>query len=151
MKKISPLVGKQAIIFGDGGWEFSGEILADKKDRVVLSLTNGDTILIFRRCISAILLPTSGVVVVRPPDNGAEKDNSQFVVFKHATKAATRPAQVQQNDDLSEGGVSLPHEVLLGTPIGEAQDNEFSSFFGAATGYDGKSRLSVTLQEEDDS
>jgi hypothetical protein len=145
MKKISPFVGRQARIFCDGGWEFSGTIQVYKKDRIVLEMSDGDTTLIFREHISAVLLPAQ-----QPPKPLQEKAptntaGQSFTVFKPATKHQS----LQPIDDLSEGGVSLPHEVLIGQSISECEDNVFSSYFGAATDATGKSRLSVTLEEDD--
>lgn len=146
MKKISPFVGRQARIFCDGGWEFSGTIQVYKKDRIVLEMLDGDTTLIFREHISAVLLPaqqlTKPPMQEKPPVGTA---GQSFTVFKPAAKHQSLPPI----DDLSEGGVSLPHEVLIGKSISECEDNVFSSYFGAATDATGKSRLSVTLEEDD--
>jgi len=150
MKKISVLVGKQAKIFGDGGWEFSGLIEVDKKDRIILTLESQDSILIFKSHISAILLPVQQKVDRRKSNaSPSVGDESPFMVFKPAQARNREPASV---DDLSEGGVSLPHEVLLGIRSeDQPDDNIFSSYFGAATDPSGGSRLSVTLEGDDDS
>lgn len=151
MKKISVLVGKQARVFGDGGWEFSGVIQVDKKDRIVLSLPNSDSILIFKNHISAVLLPAQQVAIApqkQASTREPEGSGAPFMAFKPAVRRQAQPAV----DDLSEGGVSLPHEVLLGVRSeDQSDDNIFSSYFGAATDASGKSRLSVTLEGGDDS
>ena len=162
MSKSSLLVGRMVKALVDGGWELTGRVTHDKDDRVVLSTYEGETILVFKKKVSAILLLNEEVSTPVSP-RGTEQDDSSpqeknFVIFKPTKNDGGRKntTKYQEDDsdpdDLSEGGVSLPHEVLLSSPLQtkvttRSNDDDFSismtSLFGG-----NKSRISVTSDDD---
>ena len=132
MKK-SLLLNKDVIVFLDGGWESSGKVIEDKKDRIILQTQSSELILVFKKKISGLK-----ITKVDQKQKTKEQDidpNQRFFAFKQNTKEKERSSTSQKDsstDDLSEGGLSLPHEVLLATPSGHPMfkdrviDNDFS-------------------------
>lgn len=162
MSKSSLLVGKMVRALVDGGWELTGRVSHDKDDRVILSTSEGETLLVFKKKISAILLLKEESSIPAPPRT-EEQSNSKaldknFVLFKPGKSDGSRKNTTRYQeedgdaDDLSEGGVSLPHEVLLSSPTQpkvttRTDDDDFSismtSLFGG-----NKSRISVTSDDD---
>ena len=160
MSKSSLLVGKMVKAFVDGGWELTGRVANDKDDRVLISTSEGETLLVFKKKISAILIIKEEASIPNQPRTneqlGEVAQDKNFVLFKPAKpdtggKSTTR-YQEEDRDDLSEGGVSLPHEVLLSSSTQpkittRSDDDDFSismtSLFGG-----NKSRISVTSDDD---
>ena len=162
MSKSSLLVGKMVKALVDGGWELTGRVTHDKDDRVVLATSEGETLLVFKKKVSAILLLKEEVSIPASPRETeqieAAAHDKNFVLFKPAKpdsgrKNTTRYQEGEVDpDDLSEGGVSLPHEVLLSSPTQtkvstRSDDDDFSismtSLFGGT-----KNRISVTVDDD---
>jgi hypothetical protein len=162
MKKKSLLEGKSVRVFVDGGWEITGSVIHDKKDRLIL-VVNDETALIFKSKISALLISK---LESHNTDENLAKSNEDvtveknFVVFKSSkqTSATQRDERSGPLDnrggDLSEGGISLPHEVLLSDPVPAklrartGSDDDFSISMTSLLGNSNKSRISVTLDDE---
>jgi len=160
MSKSSLLIGKMVRALVDGGWELTGRVTHDKEDRIILSTYEEETLLVFKKKISAMLILREEALPSRPPQPSEVPSemaqNKNFTLFrpaksevgvKNTTKYEEGPA-----DDLSEGGVSLPHEVLLSSPTQtkvstRSDDEDFSismtSLFGG-----NKSRISVTSDDD---
>ena len=161
MKKKSLLEGKMVRVFIDGGWEVTGSVSHDKKDRLVLTV-NEDTALIFKNKISAILISKleEGAVdedIAKSTEEVTVEKN--FVVFKSSKQSAAPPqdlSSIHDNrvGDLSEGGISLPHEVFLSDPVPSKLkarigcDDDFSISMTSLLGNSNKSKISVTLDDE---
>lgn len=162
MSKSSLLVGKMVRALVDGGWELTGRVTHDKDDRVVLSTSDGETLLVFKKKVSAILLLREEAAVPGSPRTTEQVEvggtDKNFVLFKPAKPDGSRKNTTRYQeedpdpDDLSEGGVSLPHEVLLSSPgqtkvTTRSDDDDFSismtSLFGG-----NKSRISVTSDDD---
>lgn len=160
MSKSSLLIGKMVKALVDGGWELTGRVTHDKDDRIILSTYEGETLLVFKKKISAMLLLREEASASKPPQSdevsGEIAQNKNFALFKPAKSegGAKNITKYQEGpvDDLSEGGVSLPHEVLLSSPTQtkvstRSDDDDFSismtSLFGG-----NKSRISVTSDDD---
>ena len=160
MSKSSLLIGKMVRALVDGGWELTGRVTHDKDDRIILSTYEGETLLVFKKKISAMLLLREEASASKPPQSdevsGEIAQNKNFALFKPAKSegGAKNITKYQEGpvDDLSEGGVSLPHEVLLSSPTQtkvstRSDDDDFSismtSLFGG-----NKSRISVTSDDD---
>lgn len=162
MSKSSLLVGKMVKALVDGGWELTGRVTHDKEDRVVLATSDEETLLVFKKKISAILLLKEEASIPTSPRDAGQVEvpthDKNFVLFKPGKpdggrKNTTRYQEEDVDpDDLSEGGVSLPHEVLLSSPTQtkvttRSDDDDFSismtSLFGG-----NKSRISVTSDDD---
>jgi hypothetical protein len=153
MKKKSPIVGKKIKAMTDGGWELTGVVTHDKNDRVVLQIDSGEILLLFKKKISAVLI-LSEAVIEKPQATAPIKqepvNNDNFLLFKPAKKDAANNLISKSDEDLSEGGVSLPHEVLLSVPEESkfrGGEDDFSismtSLFGNNSG-----RISVTVDDK---
>jgi hypothetical protein len=160
MSKSSLLIGKMVRALVDGGWELTGRVTHDKEDRIILSTYEGETLLVFKKKISAMLLLREGASASKPPQStevpSEIAQNKNFALFKPAKSegGAKNTTKYQEGpaDDLSEGGVSLPHEVLLSSPTQtkvstRSDDDDFSismtSLFGG-----NKNRISVTSDDD---
>jgi len=162
MSKSSLLVGKMVKALVDGGWELTGRVTHDKDDRIVLATSEGETLLVFKKKVSAILLLKEEASIPASPRETEQVEatahDKNFVLFKPAKpdsgrKNTTRYQEGEVDpDDLSEGGVSLPHEVLLSshtqTKVStRSDDDDFSismtSLFGG-----NKNRISVTVDDD---
>ena len=160
MKKKSLLEGKMVKVFVDGGWEVAGFVTHDKKDRLVL-VVNEDTALIFKNKISAILI---GKLEEGTVDENIAKSKEEvtveknFVVFKSSKQSAVQQEVNSIPDnrggDLSEGGISLPHEVFLSDPVPSklkariGYDDDFSISMTSLLGNSNKNKISVTSDDE---
>lgn len=160
MSKSSLLIGKMVRTLVDGGWELTGRVTHDKEDRIILSTYEGETLLVFKKKISAMLLLREEASASKPPQStevpSEIAQNKNFALFKPAKSEGgaknTTKYQEEPADDLSEGGVSLPHEVLLSSPTQtkvstRSDDDDFSismtSLFGG-----NKNRISVTSDDD---
>lgn len=154
MSKQSPILGKKIRAMVDGGWELSGTITHDKSDRIVLKTDSDEVLLIFKKKISAILIISEMIVEKDSVQQKVSKNdavsNDNFLLFKPARKEEPVPQKSRVDEDLSEGGVSLPHEVLLSIPDESkfrGGEDDFSismtSLFGNNNG-----RISVTVDDK---
>jgi hypothetical protein len=154
MSKQSPILGKKIKAMADGGWELAGTVTHDKSDRVVLKTDSNEILLIFKKKISAILIVSEAETSEHVHNEQKVKSqitgNDNFVLFKPAKKEDPVPQKNHQEDDLSEGGISLPHEVLLSVPDERnfrGGEDDFSismtSLFGNNSG-----RISVTVDDK---
>jgi len=154
MSKQSPILGKKIRAMTDGGWELTGVVTHDKTDRVILLSENGETLLLFKKKISAILIVNLDLQnrETREEQNvgSSTVSSDNFVLFKPSREKPKKEEKKEQTDDLSEGGVSLPHEVLMSVPEKHkfrGGDDDFSismtSLFGNNAG-----RISVTVDDE---
>jgi len=154
MSKQSPILGKKVKALADGGWELQGRVSHDKADRIVLTTDSGEVLLVFKKKVSAILIIKEDVA--RPNiDNGRNTDvnestpNQNFVLFK-GKKQQEKPRVEEKpvDDDLSEGGVSLPHEVLMSVPSSDRFRGGDDDFSISMTSLFGSNRISVTVDDE---
>lgn len=154
MSKQSPILGRKIRAMTDGGWELTGIVTHDKTDRVILLAETGETLLLFKKKISAILIVNdsnqSRDVREEQVASSPTPPNNNFVLFKPSREKPKKEEKIEQMDDLSEGGVSLPHEVLMSVPEKHkfrGGDDDFSismtSLFGNNAG-----RISVTVDDE---
>ncbi len=155
MKKVS-IENKSVVVYLDGGWESSGFVIKDKKDRIVIKSENNDIILIFKNKISALKI--IGQVDIKSASHDKMKrspDNKNFFVFKpkKESEKIIKSQEEIKSEDLSDGGVSLPQEVLLSSPIGHPKfsgrtdiDNDFSMSLSSLRG--GNSRISVLVKDD---
>jgi sRNA-binding regulator protein Hfq len=152
MSKSSPIIGKKIKAMTDGGWELTGTVTHDKNDRILLKTESDEVLLVFKKKISAILL-LSQVSLMK--EESSEKNindnasNNNFVLFKPAKQEKKKSAPVKSDEDLSEGGISLPHEVLISVPSQKnfrgSDDDDFSI---SMTSLFGNGRISVTSDDE---
>ena len=154
MRKQSPILGKKIKAMTDGGWELTGTVTHDKSDRVILKTDFNEVLLIFKKKVSAILLlsenSSQNETLESEQKKAAAVNNENFVLYKPSKKDASMPQSSRQDEDLSEGGVSLPHEVLLSLPEQSkfrGGEDDFSismtSLFGSNNG-----RISVTVDDK---
>ena len=154
MSKQSPILGRKIRAMTDGGWELTGIVTHDKSDRVILLADSGETLLVFKKKVSAILIVNQDSHNLKEdelPSVGSEQTpNSNFFVFKPSKDKQKKEGKKEQIDDLSEGGVSLPHEVLMSVPEQSkfrGGEDDFSismtSLFGSNHG-----RVSVTVDDK---
>lgn len=112
------LLGKDVDIFLDGGWSFSGKVILDKKDYLLLLDSEEQVSLIYKvkvSCVTMVKPDSTGSLDMESSSKKEVPTESNFVVFKSGTgkkNEETKPVE-QHRDDLSEGGLSLPQEVLL--------------------------------------
>ncbi len=152
MSKSSPILGKKIKAMTDGGWELTGTVTHDKSDRVVLKTDSNEILLVFKKKVSAILLLSQESLGI---ENSSQKnindipDNKNFVLFKPAKQGKAKSTPIKPDEDLSEGGISLPHEVLMSVPSEKnfrgGDDDDFSI---SMTSLFGNGRISVTSDDE---
>ncbi len=151
MSKSSPILGKRISAMMDGGWEISGEVTHDKSDRVLLKTESGDVALLFKKKISGVLiLRTDGQV--KPKEENIQNvkavfSDKNFVLFK-GKKKESQQEPIKTDDDLSEGGISLPHEVLISVPTQSNFRGGDDDFSISMTSLFGSGRVSVTSDDE---
>lgn len=154
MSKQSPILGKRVKALADGGWELQGKVTHDKSDRIVLMTDSGEVLLIFKKKVSAIL-----IIKEEANRNNQDRQNEQeelasslnqnFVVFKGSKQRAQQKEQPKVvDDDLSEGGISLPHEVLMSVPSSDKFRGSDDDFSISMTSLFGSNRISVTVDDE---
>lgn len=157
----SILIGRMVRALVDGGWELTGRVTHDKDDRIILSTYEGETLLVFKKKISAMLLLREEASASKPPQSdevsGEIAQNKNFALFKPARSkgGAKNPTKYQEGpaDDLSEGGVSLPHEVLLSslaqTKVSTRSDDDDDFSISMTSLFSGNnSRISVTSDDD---
>ncbi len=139
---MNQLDNKWLKILSDGGWELIGRVLEEKEDRLILMDEDDDVMLVFKDKI-AVLKILKG----EPEKKSRMSEHVTFVTGKQ--KKEDVPSDNDNENDLSDGGISLPYEVLANQnpefKSRESSDDDFSTFFG------GQNKISVTLIEEDDS
>ena len=110
-------LGKEVSVFVDGGWSFSGKVISDKKSYILLLDPQEEVSLIYKSKISCITMTKTEISkeVESLQEKKESTSQSNFVVFKPGTtrKKDEEKKVSDSNDDLSEGGLSLPQEVLL--------------------------------------
>jgi hypothetical protein len=156
MSKQSPILGKKVKALTDGGWELQGIVAHDKDDRIVLTTDSGEVLLVFKKKVSAILIIKDEVEAPKPDSNSGRNTevnessaNQNFVVFKGKKQQEKQRAEDKLvDDDLSEGGVSLPHEVLMSVPSSDRFRGGDDDFSISMTSLFGSSRISVTSNDE---
>jgi len=154
MSKQSPILGKKVKALADGGWELQGRVAHDKSDRIVLTTDSGEVLLVFKKKVSAILIikEESTVPTVEKSidiEASSPTANQNFVLFKgnkQQEKIKERPKP--SDDDLSEGGISLPHEVLMSVPSLDRFRGGDDDFSISMTSLLGGNRISVTVDDE---
>jgi len=152
MKKQSPIVGKKIKAMVDGGWELIGTVTHDKTDRVILKTDSDEILLLFKKKVSAILLLNQEVDKKNIPKNtkNVSTEDDNFVLFKPARKGDSPAQATSVDEDLSEGGISLPHEVLLSLPEQSkfrGGEDDFSISMTSLFG-NGNGRISVTVDDK---
>lgn len=150
MSKSSPIIGKKIRAMTDGGWELYGTVAHDKSDRVILTTDSGETLLVFKKKVSAILIVEDGKKEVQPTveEVGQQIQNGNFVFFKSKKGKEPAPKREVSDDDLSEGGVSLPHEVLMSVPSKQNFRGGDDDFSISMTSLFGSNRISVTSDDD---
>lgn len=156
MSKQSPILGKRVKALADGGWELQGIVAHDKADRIVLTTDSGEVLLVFKKKVSAILIVKDEVETPKLDSNSGRNTevsessaNQNFVVFKGKKQQEKQRAEEKLvDDDLSEGGVSLPHEVLMSVPSSDRFRGGDDDFSISMTSLFGSSRISVTSNDE---
>lgn len=152
MSKSSPILGKRISAMMDGGWEISGEVTHDKSDRVLLKTESGDIALLFKKKISGILILKLESQVSpkeeKTPSIESVLNDKNFVLFKGKKKEAAEAPVKANDDDLSEGGISLPHEVLMSVPTQNKFRGGDDDFSISMTSLFGSGRVSVTSDDE---
>ena len=154
MSKQSPILGKKVKALADGGWELQGRVAHDKSDRIVLTTDSGEVLLVFKKKVSAILIVKEEPVLQKTDKEDVQKTtasnlNQNFVVFK-GSKQNQQPKEQPKavDDDLSEGGVSLPHEVLMSVPSSDRFRGGDDDFSISMTSLFGSNRISVTVDDK---
>lgn len=143
---VTDLRNRDIHVFMDGGWDVHGTVIEDKGDRLIITTSDADVMLIFKNKISAITILDT------------VKANEDNVVKNYVVSRGKKQQSVQaksdpiDNGDLSDGGVSLPYEVLStdgGRPSKlkhRDSDDDFSISMTSLFG-NGKSRVSVTSDD----
>ena len=112
-------LGKEVSVFVDGGWSFSGKVISDKKEYILLVDKEEEVSLIYKTKISCITMTKFAISEPEEEKKVSEKKESKsesnFVVFKSGVprKKEEEKRVDAEPDDLSEGCISLPQEVLL--------------------------------------
>ena len=112
---------------------------------------SGDVALLFKKKISGVLiLRTDGQV--KPKEENIQNveavfSDKNFVLFK-GKKKESQQEPIKTDDDLSEGGISLPHEVLISVPTQSNFRGGDDDFSISMTSLFGSGRVSVTSDDE---
>ena len=160
------LIEGSIVRFVVGNFEVSGAIKECSKKHILLVTELGDDVIVKKSKIDlfSIIKKTNytanQVEAFRPIKNGELRtlDPEKNVFLYKASKPNNRKESLNEMEagsgDLSEGGVSLPHEVLISLantekPIlsHQGDDNDFSISMSSLVG-DNKNRLSVTSDDE---
>ena len=153
MSKSSPILGKRISAMMEAGREISGEVTHDKSDRVLVKTESGDIALLFKKKISGILvLKSEATTNLNQKKIESEADtilsDKNFALFKGKKKDNAPVIPKASEDDLSEGGISLPHEVLMSVPSQSKFRGGDDDFSISMTSLFGNGRVSVTSDDE---
>lgn len=146
------LINRSVRILTDGGWDLRGVVIDDLAERLIIQTADEDNALIFKSKISAIIIVTD-VDLAQVAIDSSQK-NIGYVVARGRPDTGGNVADNTANDDLSDGGVSLPYEVLM-EGLGarpdifknrDSDDDDYSVSMASLFG-DSKSRISVTADD----
>jgi sRNA-binding regulator protein Hfq len=133
------LEGLTAALFLDGGWTITGVIESSDDEKLVIK-SEGQLYLVFKCKVSAMSILEDGQSApIKHNDVNSDPPQSE-------SQAHTFPENRMHYD---ESAMSIPKSML--NKLDEAEDSNFSAFFGGAATTDaGAGGMSFVVEGEDD-